>query len=380
MTLTLTLSIPAALSLRHIGGTMFHRMAGLFLCTVLALLPTCFLTEAQAQGKMPERGSASAVPYRIVHVVLRGAPMDSARALVDTAKASGFNAIQFMLTDGVKLENSPWTPNANAWSKAELLDWVAYARSRGMEMIPEVKLLTHQEKFFQERYPELMFNAVTYDPRKEGVYQLVLPLLDEIISSIRPMAIHIGHDEVVGWNKAHARKKLKSGEVPLPADLFLKDVLKIHGYLKSKGIATWMWGDMLLTTEEFPSMLAKHLHGGLSGYGKKLRDRLPRDIVICDWHYFDRQQDFPSMSKLQEEGFKVIGATWKTEAAIRNYSRYANTHRGYGMMATTWYNFHTNTADQVDWIIRSSGRIFLDPEAKVMPYPAGRLDPGGNEE
>jgi hypothetical protein len=344
---------------------MTHRLTLFFLFFLLGLLPTFVLTGAQAQGNLPANSSTTPLQYRIVHIVLRGPPLQAARAMVDTAKASGYNAIQFMLTDGVMLDNAPWAPNKSAWSKAQLLDWVAYARSRGLEVIPEVKLLTHQEKFFQAREPDLLFNAVTYDPRKEVVYQKVFPLLNEIIDSIRPIAIHIGHDEVVGWNKTHAKKMLNPGETPLPANLYLQDVLRIHAFLKSKGVATWMWGDMLFKPEEFPSMLARHLHGGLPGYGKPLRDQLPRDIVICDWHYFDQQKDFPTLSILQSEGFKVIGATWKNEKATRNFARYALSNRAHGMMATTWYNFHAKDADLVNWIVRSSGAIFSNPDAAV---------------
>ncbi len=341
---------------------ILNRWSRLLLCVLLLVF---VLPEVQAQGKITTNSNASPMQYRILHIVLRGPPMEVARSLVDTAKASGYNAIQFMLTDGVMLDNAPWTPKKRTWTKAQLLDWVAYVRSNGLEVIPEVKLLTHQELFLQPLHPELLFNSVTYDPRKEAVYKKVFPLLDEIIRSIRPAAIHIGHDEVVGWNKAHARKMLKPGEGPLPADLFLQDVLRIHAYLKSKGVATWMWGDMLLTSEEFPSMLPKHLHGGMPGYGRVLRDQLPRDIVICDWHYFDQQKDFPSMSVMQAEGFKVIGSTWHNETTTRNFARYAREHRAFGMMATTWYHIHADKADLVDRIVRSSGRIFLDPDSSI---------------
>ncbi|ULA67604.1 MAG: hypothetical protein LZF62_240213 [Nitrospira sp.] len=66
-------------------------------------------------------------------------------------------------------------------------------------MIPEIKLLTHQEKFFQRRFPTVMFNSVSYDPRKDATYAVVLPFLDELIQALHPRAIHIGHDEAFGW-------------------------------------------------------------------------------------------------------------------------------------------------------------------------------------
>jgi len=336
---------------------------------LLSILALAIFFPLMVLAQAPAKSPAYIFPWRIVHFELRALSQEAARSIVDTAKDSGFNAIQVRITDGVALENAPWTPRKDAWSKKEFMAWVAYTRSRGMEIIPEVALLTHQELFLQGNQPGLMFNAVTYDPRKEETYRLALPLLDEIIDVIHPKIMHIGHDEVVGWDKPHAKKVLKPGEIYLPANLFLQDVLRLHDYLKAKGVDTWMWGDMLLSPDEFPSMLARHLHGGLPGYGKRLRDKLPKDIVICDWHYFDDQDNFQSLSVMQSEGFKVIGATWKTESAIRNFSRYARDNEGYGMMATTWFHVQKKQLEVVDWIIRSSGSLFQKSDAAIPLRP-----------
>lgn len=345
-----------------------------FLLGLASLALACKGLAGPAPARDAKRQEAApvATQYRILHLVLRGNSLDVARNMVDAAQAAGYNAIQFLLTDGVNLDKAPWSPKSNAWTKAQLLEWVAYIRARGLEPMPEVKLLTHQQLFLAAKFPDLLFNAVTYDPRKEDVYKVVFPFLDEIIESFRPRIVHIGHDEVVGWNKPHARKMLKPGEVPLPAELFLQDVLRLHGHLRSKGIEVWMWGDTLMAPEEFPDMLARHLHGGLPGYGKVLRDRLPRDIVICDWHYFDEQKEFPSLARLQSEGFRVIAATWKQEETIRNFARYARDKGAYGLMATTWYNMDAPKAGPlVQWILRASGRFFLDPSAPgIGPAPA----------
>ncbi|MFZ0257665.1 MAG: hypothetical protein WAN46_18950, partial [Gammaproteobacteria bacterium] len=105
-------------------------------------------------------------------------------------------------------------------------------------------------------------------------------------------------------------------------------------------------------------MLAKHLHGTAPGYGKALRDKLPHDIVISDWHYFDNQKDFPSLTTMQKEGFRVIGVTWKKPKTIRNFSRYAAQHSAYGMMATTWFHVQRQEWDVVNQIISESGSAF----------------------
>jgi len=126
--------------------------------------------------------------------------------------------------------------------KAEFISWVTYARARSLDVIPEIMLLTHQEKFFQEHHPKLMFNKSTYDPRNEETYSAVFALLDEIIEAIHPKAIHIGHDEVAGYQPYSTKKWLRLSETMLPADLFLQDVIHIHTFLKQKKVETWMWG------------------------------------------------------------------------------------------------------------------------------------------
>lgn len=305
-------------------------------------------------------------PVRAVHFVLRSVTVDDAKRMADLAWTSGFNTLIFELGDAVQFTNFPGQCFANALTKGELLKFVQYARELGLDVVPEINLLTHQEKFFGNSRSDLMFNSQTYDPRKPEVYQLVFAYIDEIIVLLHPSAILIGHDEVAGHNPSWVEKWLFMGEAMLPAELFLQDVLRLHDYLKNRGIETWMWGDMLISPEEFPEMLDRELHGGSVGYGNALRAKLPKDIVICDWHYSDDQPDFPSLAVMQKEGFRVIGATWKKPRTITNFSRYAAQHHAYGMMATTWFHVQRNEWNVVERIIRESGAAFRKdfPDAK----------------
>ena len=47
-----------------------------------------------------------------------------------------------------------------------------------------------------------------------------------------------------------------------------------------RGFATWMWADMLLSPTEFPESRPVSSQRGNDGYGKPLRQQLPRDIVM----------------------------------------------------------------------------------------------------
>jgi len=323
-------------------------------------LMICGLIVCQTAGaeKAATAGGES-FEIRAWHCVLRGVPVEAARRMVDKAASAGFNVVQVQVTDGVSLEASPWRPGRNAWTKAEFSAWIAYAREKGLSIVPELKLLTHQEKFLQGRFSDLMYNRSTYDPRQHEVYERVFPVIDEVIALTEPEAVHIGHDEVAGYKPYSAKKWLNDGEEMLPASLFLKDIERLHEFLKSRGVDTWMWGDMLISPQEFPQMSDRPLHGIAPGYGKALRERLPREIVICDWHYSDDQEEFPSLSTMQEEGFRVIGATWQKETTIRNFSRFAASRGAYGMMATSWSPVQKGEWSVVDRIIDESGRAFM---------------------
>ena len=283
---------------------------------------------------------------------------ENAIRIVDIVASAGYNTIVVQIANSVEIDSAPALTRRGAWTKEEFRQFVSYAAERDLQVVPEFKFLTHQEKFLQGHYPSLMYNAVTYDPRKQAVYDIVFSILQEFIELIDPPAIHIGHDEVVGWNKEHARKHLAEGERMLPAELFAADVRVIHDFLDGKNVETWMWGDMLLTSDEFPTMLASHLHGGVGNYGKQLRSTLPRDIVICDWHYTDQQLEFPSLTTLQQDGFRVIATTWGKKGTIENFNNYAATNDAYGMMATTWYYLPLGQLDVVERIYATSAKSF----------------------
>lgn len=341
--------------------------AGMLLCAMVVMWAGLWEVGAAAEPSSVPAAEA----LRIMHFVLTGTVSpERARGFVNEAQAAGFTAVQVLLTDGVQFDHAPWIPVKTAWTKAEFLSWADYARAHGLEVIPEVKLLTHQEQFFQRQYPGLMFNTVSYDPRKDATYAVVFPFLDELIEAVHPRAIHIGHDEAFGWTVGQVSKWLKLGEVMIPADLFLRDVVRVHDYLGKKGVETWMWADMVLSPAEFPGAQTRHLHGIAAGYGKALRQQLPRDIVMCDWHYGDEQGSFPSIDIMQGEGFRVIGATWKQESATRKFSRYALSRHAYGLMATTGFHIQQNDTKMIHWIIQASGALFRNPEAVVPPMPA----------
>ena len=313
---------------------------------------------------------------RALHFLLRDLSEATIRAMIDKARLARMNALIISLADDVRFDSKAVVARKNALTKKQLVAIVEYARAAGMVVIPHVPLLTKQHKFFKSDRPELMYNNTTYDPSNPELYSLVFEYLEELIATLQPVAIHIGHDEVEGifprskgkkWTPLEQRKRLKPGDKPLPPWLFLHHVRKIEAFLAERGVRTWMWGDMLISDREFPGMDGDNLNGNF-GYSD-IRKRIPRDILICDWHYQYRGPAFSSMLAFVNEGHDVLGATWNDPENIRNFSRFTASlaHRPRGMIATTWFLVRQNEWEAVDKIIEESGRYYWSDDHYSRP-------------
>lgn len=273
---------------------------------------------------------------RALHITPQNIRPDHARELVQVGFRKDFNLVIFRLTTNMEFRNSPWELTTPSWTLQDVKDFSRFVRSLGFVLVPEIKLLTHQEKFFGTLHPDLMFNSVTYDPTNENVKELIEVFLSEVIETIFPTAIHIGHDEVAGHNAHSFTKWLNEGENPLPADLFEYSVKYLHEHLQAKNIDTWLWGDMLVNPSEFPDQNPRHLHGTLPGYGSAMRFELPKEVVIVDWQYFEEGPHYRTLQVFHSEGFQVLGAVWDHEIAIDRFTTYSKSNGGLGMVLTTW--------------------------------------------
>lgn len=313
---------------------------------------------ALKEGRLPEKDilERPAHGVRALHFVLRGLTESDLHRLVRSARNARMNTLVVQVADALALNTLRENARSDALTRAEFADFVAFARANGLDVIPEVKLLTHQEKFLKMAYPESMFNTVTYDPQDRSVQALVFAYLEELIELVQPSAIHIGHDEVRQLESIGKRNGLKRGDRPLPASLYLQSVRSLHAFLAEREIETWMWGDMLITPDDFPEMDERNLNG--TPEFSSIRESLPRDIVICDWHYYDRKE-FPSARLFSDLGFRVVGASWKRPGVARAFSRYVRElPTAHGMMATTWFTVQRGQWDLVDRIVDESGEAY----------------------
>jgi hypothetical protein len=168
-------------------------------------------------------------------------------------------------------------------------------------------------------------------PLHPRVNEVVFALMDELIDAFRADAFHVGMDEVflIGSEQC---PRCKGND---PAKLFAKAVNDYHRHLVGeKNLTMLMWGDRLLDDQV---MNYGEWESSRNATAAAI-DLIPKDIVLCDWHYGLRG-DYPSVPYFQEKGFYVWPASWRNAqaaVALLEYAQNASSDRVIGHLCTTW--------------------------------------------
>lgn len=261
--------------------------------------------------------------------------------------AAGVNLIISESDYNYEYESHPELRGEDPVSTATIKRIVALARQYKIRVVPEFQALGHQswaEKTFPllTRHPEFDetpgrfagnkgIYCRSWCPLHPGVNPIVFDLLDEMIDAYEADALHVGMDEVFLIASDYCpRCKGKD-----PADLFARSVNDLYGHIAgARGKEMWMWGDRLI---EGPAMSYGVWESSYNGTWKAI-DRVPKEIVLCDWHY-EPMAAYPSVRVFLDKGFRVLPTSFRNvEAAeaLLNYSLGLDNDRMLGHLCTIW--------------------------------------------
>lgn len=231
-------------------------------------------------------------------------------------------------------------------------------RRHGIELIPQINLLGHQSwhtdlgklltvypEFDETPHVKLPTEyewpnedglyCKSYCPLHPDVHEVVFSLVDEVMDAFEASKFHAGMDEVFYIGDDRCPRCAGKNK----AKLFADEVSKIRNHLKKEDRELWIWGDRLLD-------------GNSTGLGiweasgndtHPAIDLIPKDVIICDWHYERPDQTF---SYFVMKGFKVVTCVWqKQDVAVKQFEDMVRfkqhstkplADRYLGMMQTIW--------------------------------------------
>lgn len=263
--------------------------------------------------------------FRGVHLLLdKDSPEIHGKMIEDLFARYKINTIVYEIEQGYRWESHPEIADSRGCERKDLEKLLDIAERNFIETFPLVQTLGHLEFVFRA-HPDLVEDPqapYAYCPLNPKSYELMFDLFDEAIEVFRqPKYLHIGHDEfdMRGTFPVHEECR----KVGKPA-LYEMDTLKLYDYLQSKGVGTMMWGDILLEPK----------------YADMMR-RLPKDIVITDWHYAPAKE-YPSLPFFTSHRLEVLCCPWNTKTNITSFSQYASSHNAQGMLQTTWTGYFGN--------------------------------------
>ena len=246
-----------------------------------------------------------------------------------------------------KSEKHPWWPWPQAnLTKSEVKRLVALGKDIGITLIPQINCYGHASA---SRGCTIKHSALDIHPEYEALYEpggwnwcLSNPetqrVLRELIAEMHedfgnPPYFHIGCDE------AQAQTCPECLKTP-NAVLVCRHIAGLSEFVKSRGAKAMIWHDMLLDRKD--SRWKDFVKCGGS-QATAILDKLPKDIIICDWQYSygnmkETRKDWPTMSYFKEKGFPVAGCPWRNYNTMKPMADYIVKIGGFGFIETTWHH------------------------------------------
>ncbi len=283
-----------------------------------------------------------------VHVPLKG-PKD-VEALVGELPNLADIKINLLITEinyNFEFVSHPELRSDDAIPAADVRSLAAACRALGIRLVPQFQCLGHQSWGKKTHpllavYPQLDETPGRY-PDNRGLYarswcplhpdvnRIVFALMDELLEAFEADALHVGLDEAfIVASEYCPRCRGKD-----PGKVFARAINDLYDHIvRVRGKEMFMWADRLLDASVMKYGKFEAAYNGTH----PAVDLIPKDIILCDWHYEPRRT-YPSIPFFLQKGFRVLPASYKNLAALNalvSYSLDQKNDRLLGHLATTW--------------------------------------------
>jgi len=239
-------------------------------------------------------------PWRglMIDVCRHFIPLDVLKRNLDGMAAVKLNVFHWHLSDnqGFRVESKKFPKlqemgsDGLFYTQDEVRDLIAYARDRGIRVVPEFDMPGHSTAWFVG-YPELASGPGPYpierkwgifdpamDPTQERTYKFLDAFIREMAKLFPDQYFHIGGDEVNGkeWD----------------ANPNIQAFMRAHGLKNNQDLQAYF-------NTRVQKLVSKH-GKTMVGWDEILRPDLPKDIVVQSW----RGQD--SLAAAAKQGYRGL--------------------------------------------------------------------------
>lgn len=299
-----------------------------FSIPLVVLLSLAFLGPVNAQRERgrdaaPQKPLERAFPVRglFVDAPGRNKVEDFCTFIDEELGPNNINTLILAVNYNYRFTSRPEMANNNAIGKDDVKKILEACKKHNINVFPLINLLGHQSwaastgkllsvypdftetpeiKAHKAEWPNPAgYYCLSYCPLHPEVHDVVFPLVDEVMADFEAKDFHAGMDEVfyIG-HESCLRCKGKDR-----AKLFSDELTKIRDHLVKSGARLWIWGDRLIDGKATGIGEWEASTNGTAG----AIDTIPRDIVVCDWHYNRAETTAPIFASRELD---VVSSYW----------------------------------------------------------------------
>lgn len=242
---------------------------------------------------------------------------------IDLTASLGYNTLMLYTEDTYEVHGEPYFGYMRGrYSKAELRSLDAYAKGKGMELIPCIQTLAHLNAL--NRWPEYREHFDLDDillVEDERVYVLIDRMFASIADCFSSRLIHIGMDE------AHLLGRGRYADIHGVGDRFsimLRHLHRVCEIGEKYGFRFLMWSDM------FFRLASGGDYYKPADIREDVKAMIPNNVELVYWDYYSTDKThYDTMLDAHE---KLHGGTWFA-GGLWSWAGLAP-HNGYSIRAT----------------------------------------------
>lgn len=310
-------------------------------------------------------------PFKVVayYVDLRVQvmPAKALKAMAKEISSLGFNTLVMEWEATYPYANHRIISNRYAYTREEIVDFIAYCDGLGLDVIPLQQSLGHLEYLLKhDRYAYLRADRKDFsqvDPtRLEAARELFTDLYKDMLSTHRSQYVHIGGDEARLLNCKRCQEAWGTdGEKAGKSKVYVAYMKMIAEIVSAQGKTPLIWADMILA---YPDAVAQ----------------MPKNVIYVDWNYgwaFNRFGEDPT-ALIRKHGLRFWGApairSWPDDSHVTTWGTHLNNQANYipyardagfeGLILTSW---STSGEYSYEWLAHGEA-LDLYPIRLVYPH------------
>ena len=245
------------------------------------------------------------------------------KKFIDYISKMGYNCLELYAEDTYQIDGEPYLGYLRgAYTKEELKEVDAYAKDKGIELIPCIQTLAHITNMCKiPHYWDIIDCDDILLIGNEKTYAFIENMFKSISETFTSREINIGMDEA---DKVGLGQYLHQHGYEDRTELLLKHLNKVAEIAEKYGFHCHMWSDMFF---RLASGGYYYIENGKSiEVSEEIKNKIPKNVSLTYWDYYHTEKEiydnmFKEHKKLDDNVWFAGGAwIWQGFCPLNNFS------------------------------------------------------------